>query len=930
MKKLIMTFAAVAMGTAAFAEATPSISGSTYTFTVASGTDTYSQSIPSGVNIVKEGAGTLTLSAATTAFNGTITVRAGILGASAPAAFGSPSAVTVENGGAFDLSTASGVDKAINKSSPLTIAGSGPDGKGAVRRLTGKYWSGNAFSHLTLTADATIDVTIAYRIGGTWTLNGHKLTKVGGADWVLNGVTVNPGSPAEGAASIQVDAGYVIFQGNTQLGGGAEKRLVWNTSGRLTFYDSTSTDLDWTIEAKKELFITQTHTVGGPKNAWYGPVVYSSGAVGAKIECGGSSTYVAMKGPSWQMSALNTWGGGGVAEITACVTNSGSVNVNGSILRFKDGRSQFGGNWVINNETRTDRAVGAEIVDADANFPAAKWVYFKANNLTYPSYLTISNSVWTFPSGSDGQLRLGSAQNGGNILRITGNSRVRSKLMLSHNANGSNGAGSRNMIVVDGNAAVTNLSGEIEIWGSRSSNYLELGGGTMSGYGFNPVAGPFAYHQKGGLFVGRAADSRVSKAPNGLFRMTGGTFKAMGGSFYTINGDSGDYTRAESWGRATDCSVVMSLEGADAEFWATKGVHLVHGALNGVDVTYNNVTKPSDLNAVLAVSDGAKLSVRRVSQSVASKASGSRFDIAFNGGVLRPLQSSDLFDTADHSKDPTSFTLYANGIVVDTADCLNSAETVHEASALYMPMTAPTGKGLASITLPGEVLNATTYYGPVHVKIRGSGHGAAAVAEFDSSTRRMTGVKVVAPGFGYDNGTTVEVESPDGSTVYPCAYTLADNATTGGLTKRGAPELILAGANTYGGATRCEQGKLTFNAANTYPGGDLELAGGEIHFNNAQTLTCTIRGTCADIFGGSTKVTCGGALDLSGATLVITDPENLDDYKDSPRVTLFTATSITGSPAISCGSKYAGRYCFVGDGTKRQLLRINGTMLLVR
>ena len=77
-------------------------------------------------------------------------------------------------------------------------------------------------------------------------------------------------------------------------------------------------------------------------------------------------------------------------------------------------------------------------------------------------------------------------------------------------------------------------------------------------------------------------------------------------------------------------------------------------------------------------------------------------------------------------------------------------------------MGSPSGKVVASIALPSEAANATTYCGPAEVTISGTGVGAAAVAEFDSKTRRITGITVVSPGTGYDDTTTATIESPGG------------------------------------------------------------------------------------------------------------------------------------------------------------------------
>ena len=249
---------------------------------------------------------------------------------------------------------------------------------------------------------------------------------------------------------------------------------------------------------------------------------------------------------------------------------------------------------------------------------------------------------------------------------------------------------------------------------------------------------------------------------------------------------------------------------------------------------------------------------------------------------------------------------------------------------MHMPLTKPTGKVVKAIALPAEAANATTYCGPATVTINGAGCGAAAVTEFDSVTRRITGITVVARGTGYDDATTATIESPDGTSTYSCTVTMEDASAAGGLTKRGAQALHLYGANTYGGPTRCEQGDLVFQTQpSTYPGGDLELAGGVIWFDIGGTvaLSCTVRGTCADIFGGQTMVRATETLDLSNVTFEVTDPENLSLYRNAKKVTVFSARTITGTPTLSANY---GPFNLHASGGKVSFGCEKGTTILFR
>ena len=164
-------------------------------------------------------------------------------------------------------------------------------------------------------------------------------------------------------------------------------------------------------------------------------------------------------------------------------------------------------------------------------------------------------------------------------------------------------------------------------------------------------------------------------------------------------------------------------------------------------------------------------------------------------------------------------TVFAGGAIIDS-----DTYTVTNNIALQ----APTGKGVASIAFP-EGFDATGYIGPPVVTIVGDGTGATAVCEYDSVNQVVTGITVTSPGWGY---TTASATLSRGakSIVVACVVTLADNATTGGLTKRGAGTLVLSEANTYGGKTRIEEGTLAPVVAGAIPSGsEIELAGGSLN-----------------------------------------------------------------------------------------------------
>ncbi len=191
--------------------------------------------------------------------------------------------------------------------------------------------------------------------------------------------------------------------------------------------------------------------------------------------------------------------------------------------------------------------------------------------------------------------------------------------------------------------------------------------------------------------------------------------------------------------------------------------------------------------------------------------------VSFNGGVLKSNgKASNLFGSGAQA--PDRVTVFAGGAIIDS-----DTYTVTNNIALQ----APTGKGIASIALPAE-FDATDYMGPPVVTIDGDGVGATALCEYDSTNQVVTGITVTSPGWNYTTA-TVTLSRGGKTNIVACTATLADNASTGGFTKRGSGTLVLSEANTYGGKTRIEEGVLRTAAAGAIPSGsEIELAGGAL------------------------------------------------------------------------------------------------------
>ena len=139
----------------------------------------YATSLSGVTSIVKKGSGAVSLGATATAntFTGTMTVEDGFLMGWKPR-FGKPSTVTVSNGAAVVFTEASAYTTDYFANTKFYIAGSGPDGNGALQRPWARANSDEAFlSFVSMTGDATINVGSRWGISkGTLEMNNHTLT----------------------------------------------------------------------------------------------------------------------------------------------------------------------------------------------------------------------------------------------------------------------------------------------------------------------------------------------------------------------------------------------------------------------------------------------------------------------------------------------------------------------------------------------------------------------------------------------------------------------------------------------------------------------------------------------------------------------------------------------------------------------------------
>ena len=280
----------------------------------------------------------------------------------------------------------------------------------------------------------------------------------------------------------------------------------------------------------------------------------------------------------------------------------------------------------------------------------------------------------------------------------------------------------------------------------------------------------------------------------------------------------------------------------------------------------------------------------------------------------------------------------------------------------------PTDAGFAAEVAAGSLIGS-----PV-ITISGAGAGASAFALYDDATHAVTNIVVTSPGWGYADGSTTATLSAGGLTnSYACAVTLEDQPVTGwkGLTKRGAQPLCFHGTNelvkahTFKGDVTVEEGALYYQIPNAAQGGMPEGAGltlwenGSIVFpaigtevtvpflagcgavsNGYVTVTERIEVAADDVFSGR-HLRIGRNLTLAdGVTVVIKDPENLANYRNSRAAAVVEAGMTSGTLALGGdlnltfgapgGTESIDRWLLRKQGNSIMLGSVKGTIMIMR
>ena len=918
-----LAVAATGLALGAYAAVTPVIVGDTYTFTVASGTETYTTALSGAIKVVKEGAGTLDLGSGANTFTGGIEVKGGTLQGTLTALGGKLNVdigteapqplVSVADGATLSIvSTTCDGTKTARLAKELRVAGAGVSSLGAVQRPSGSGSMHQLFDKITLTGDTTFSAVQRWGFGRSSTLDmdGHTLTIIGGANFELYSGAVT----VEKAGKIILASGKFLMQGeftgdtgDIQLNGGTFQ--LW---GRTV-------PLSWPVSVAKNATMLAGDGTARNRNIVSGDIT-----LGAKLTLNLDNA-----------ARIATLAGDIDGPGELLMNSAGTLYVTGRVDRTIGAFTQSKGNVVLENAGKfcvTNWTVGTQ--GFRPTTPAAK---VSGAWSAVPRLTLVGGSLFTMPESASGNtpatekhhLFVGGAASEFGILDIGSGSVVSNDLNVGRSA-GSVGA----VYVEDGGKLHWRGGANNQGWiGDQGCGLLAVNDGgefvsegliTAGAYGnANGNGGVGIVHQRGGT----ARFTRNNEDISYSLRL--GRDDNSYGHWYQTGGVSSFANHvalcyADTLLNRSNIESVLTLSGENTEMSIADGRYLESC------VSSNAVTGIVNLNG------GATLTVRRIfknyasttekagttdkftTQAIRESVAASKFYVNFDGGILKPAQYGTIFNSRGGIyDDPDRVTVYAGGAIVDTSLCSGGT------TSWSAPVLKPSGNVLRSVSLPTDSEWVNKYIAPPRVAISGvNQHGATAVAEFDAANQRITGITVTSPSNDVPADITVTIKSGDLASTFDCPFTVDAPEKDGGFTKRGANVLNLdmaAGSpNTYEGPTTVEGGTLKFENG-TYPassplvlkGGTLALGGyavtvpsiegyGEITGSGGVTVTGELRVSCADLFGADRSITAQKVTLASGTTLVITDPENLANYRNEESAAFLTASTalIGDAPAL--------------------------------
>ena len=849
--------------------------GTDFVVTAAAGESyTNSTAIGNYTRLVKRGDGEVVLTAATTAFAGSVVVEKGTLSITDLKAVGAGTPVTVQGGATFWIKTpcttgGQATDRFTGHT--VTIAGKGVDDKGAFRytQTSGNVVADSMLDHLVLADDATVEVASRwgmYKSAGVLDLAGHTLTRIGSSSWLL----FNHISSSDGPGTIMNAAGTLLFQGNPTLD---ENVTVVVTNSTLGLWGFGGTKVKGTIKVYTWRSIQaqsgnsgnvnhlgNVHATGTVENNAILNTVYNNNIRSMSID--GTLTSDSGVGVEKQ--------GAGTLWLNGDIDMPGSVNnlwVSGGYL------------YLTNNSTRNCRLA----LKGNATVVQTRGTFFmkmmRVSQYANAQFHQTGGSV-TIPSWDVG--RIGEF------------------------------SGTRGYYTLDG--------GEFHV-----SNTL---------YVAERVGSFGAFRQTGGLFECRRPDSTdatfyAGRGGEGLFVQTGGTNDTLavktsqGGGFQM--GTNGLNVATIS-GTGTLFRTTLIQSGLTGVAY-TNILNIMDGAVVKAN-RFRRTSVAASTRTYVNV-DGATLMPTFAWGWTGT--AGSDYTRSPNHFVV--WKKGLVFDTSENATNSgtggTEIPFWfdsptgkgVESVALPTSSSFNATNYMSIARIVFEDATGWGASAYAEYDFTQKKVTK------IVVTSRGCDYSDGAKAYLESPDRSTR----------YECALTLSGnEGMCGEFIKrgaPYLDLFATNTLTGGIAVEGGMlRTRTNGVIPSNTPVRVESGATL----DLYNKGGITVStftgAGQV-INGAVTVTNAVRASCADIFAGKYATFSSNLTFTAGAKFTITDPENLETYARSGSKIAFTASAVNGTPEVAFegeppqGVKWA---LFKKSAGTYNFGAIVGTMLLIK
>lgn len=788
------------------------------------------------VGVVKRGKGTLRIAGTGNTFTGTIRVEEGTLAMPATAHAGDGMdrpALTVADGATFVSDGPNSPNQWANLPfRSLELSGDGVDGLGSFVRTNDTTGLRSENLSVSLSGDTTVNVASQWNPGAV-RLNGYRLTKIGKG--MLDGFNATYSADGRGGCgSVHIAEGSYLNQYAYNLNGGGPDN-VFELSGGSTYrlYHYIYGKSLWTMNVGGAATLHAYCGSAGEPAVWGGPVsisggdlilhhngeghglviekgVTSTGSKGIVLEdnartefCGdvdlGEGTLQTRDYRCGDVTFRKSFSSGGVSLSTdPSTTNSplfrfcGPLMVRGDFIVAGGVRTEFEGDVRFdgadrvelpgvlgsNDKTQVERY---EVVDVGCFRHTADVLLNGSQYSSSPTVFSMANSLW----------------DGGGSYFVVGSNYCPALLELWDCV-------FSNKLYVGGVSASQ--------WGGPAAVYQH--GGEVCAKGglvMNLQPGTVAYIKHGGLFDNDGRD--MNFGGNGfasLYLLEGGT-NEFGGSVKLRPGGAYSQSYGNVFyqdGGLSACYGFYFENGKDGE---TALLALDNGAVLKTTGYRGEFGIPAtvDMCAILSAGNGGKLVTSRVCRNencARTESSAARWYWTFDGGVLCPTRAGNWTESA--GRGPDAAFVQSGGVIIDTSELGDD-----EALTLSVPFVTPTGHVIGSVDLPTDPeFSSECYIAPPHVRIEGSGVGAAAIAMLDERRHCVSSIRVVAVGSGYGAGTRVQIESQAHGRWYDCPFRLDIPARGAGLVKRGECTLRLEDLEAFADPIAVEAGAIDLAA----------------------------------------------------------------------------------------------------------------------